>query len=311
MIRLYDYILERQAVTFGTHNSNYGNCIILAGGPGSGKGFAKDHRILADFKSVDVDELKKKYIKMAEACKIDDPKKYDLTNPEDTGELHMKVKERGWKKKQRALFWSDRQNQKKENLPNILWDMVSDNPDDIMEVIQYAKPLGYTVTVVWVCTHIDTARQQNQMRSRRVDDKVIIKGHKGAYKTMMELLDNKYPGLNEGIDAFWIIFTAGAGRKLTTEYEKDPVLKIKKDKDGGDFDFKEKQLVEDYFKKQMPEDPDWKKNQAAEKERKANVANAKAKVPDSWKRVHESYESENYDNFIRMFIEEIQEELLY
>ena len=311
MISLYNYILERQYVTFGENNSNYGNCIILAGGPGSGKGFSKDTRVLADFKSIDVDELKKKYIKMVEKGKIDDHE-YNLRNPKDVSELHQKVKEKGWKKKQRAAFWADRQNQNVKNLPNVLWDMVSDDPDDIMEVIKYAKPLGYKVTIVWVCTHIDTARQQNLTRDRVVDDAVIVKGHKGAYKVMMELLDNKYPELNKGIDAFWIIFTAGAKRMLTDEYAKDPVLKIKKEKNGGDFDFKEKQLVKDYFKEQMPIDPDWEKKKDAEKTRKEFTKNAKVKT--NWtpvkNTVKESFDDSEQDKFIRLFINDIQKELL-
>ena len=311
MISLYNYILERQYVTFGESNSNYGQCIILAGGPGSGKGFSKDTRILANFKSVDVDELKKKYIKMVKLGKIKD-KEYNLENPDDVSELHMKVKEKGWKKKQRQMFWSDRQNQDKKLLPNILWDMVSDDPEDIMEVIKYAKPLGYNVSIVWVCTHIDTARQQNQMRSRKVHDTVIVKGHKGAYKCMMGVLNNEYPELNKGIDSFWLIFTAGSGRKLTPEYEKDPVLKIKKDKETGKFDFKEKELVEDYFKKQMPKDPEWENKVQAEKERKERIKNTKAKIPSSWgKPVKESIDNLDYDEFMKIFISEIQEELLY
>ena len=72
MKSLLKFILEKQSINFGSARSNYGQCIILAGGPGSGKGFIKDNKILATFKSVDVDDLKKQYIKLQKAGKIDE-----------------------------------------------------------------------------------------------------------------------------------------------------------------------------------------------------------------------------------------------
>ena len=72
------FILEKKAVNFGSAKSNYGQCVILAGGPGSGKGFIKDNKILGSFKSVDVDEMKKMYIKLQNAGKIDDKYNYDF-----------------------------------------------------------------------------------------------------------------------------------------------------------------------------------------------------------------------------------------
>ena len=274
MQSLYEYILEKKSINFGNAKSNYGQCIILAGGPGSGKGYVKDHRILADFKSIDVDKLKEMYMKMQEKGKIDDPKKYDLGNTKDVGELHMKVKERGWKNKQREHFWKDHQSG--AHLPNIVWDMVSDDIKDIEEILKYAKPIGYNVTLVWVCCNMDTAREGNQKRDRHVDDNVIVKGHKGAYKTMMELFSNKYPKVNEAIDNAWIAFSAGWGRMLKKEFEKDPVIKIKKD-DEGNWDFEQKSMVDNFLKEQQPEDPDFDQKVEAERERKKRVKLAKFK----------------------------------
>ena len=297
---LYTYILEKQSINFGSAKSNYGQCIILAGGPGSGKGYVKDHRILADFKSIDVDKLKEMYMKLQEKGKIDDPKKYDLGNTKDVSELHMKVKERGWKNKQREHFWKDHQSS--AHLPNIVWDMVSDDIKDVEEILKYAKPIGYNITLVWVCCNMDTAREGNQKRDRHVDDAVIVKGHKGAYKTMMELFDNKYPEINKSIDNAWIALSAGWGRMLKKEYEKDPVIKIKKD-DKGNFDFKQKSMIDNFLKEQQPEDPDWDEKVAAEKDRKKKVASAKF-----GKTTNESlYESVNG---LETLIDEIENEIL-
>jgi len=296
MQSLYEYILEKQSINFGNAKSNYGQCIILAGGPGSGKGYVKDHRILADFKSIDVDKLKEMYIKLQEKGKIDDPKKYSLSNSDDVGELHMKVKQHGWKNKQREHFWKDHQSG--AHLPNIVWDMVSDDIKDIEEILKYAKPIGYNVTLVWVCCNMDTAREGNQKRDRHVKDNVIVKGHKGAYKTMMDLFDNKYPEVNKAIDAAWIAFSAGWGRMLKKEFEKDPVIKIKKD-DKGNWDFKQKSTVDNFLKEQQPIDPDFDKKVAAEKERKQKVK--LAKFDES---LYESI------NGLEILIQEIENEIL-
>ena len=56
MKNLKQFITENTVVDFGKTTSNYGECIILAGGGGSGKGFIKN-RINANFKTYDVDDL--------------------------------------------------------------------------------------------------------------------------------------------------------------------------------------------------------------------------------------------------------------
>jgi hypothetical protein len=263
------FILEKQAINFGSAKSNYGQCIILAGGPGSGKGFIKDNRVLATFKSVDVDDLKQQYIKMQKAGKIDDKYDYDLSRSEDTFKLHSKVKERGWKNKQRGNFW-DQRNTDNSNLPNILWDMVSDDPQDVLDIIKYAKPVGYNITLVWVCCNVETAKQGNQHRDRRVPEDVLEKGHKGAYKCITDILQNKYKLITDGLDAAWIAFSAGYKRMLTKEYENDAVLKIKKDSEGN-FDYSKKDFVDNFLKKQMPLDPDWDEKQEKERIRKSKL----------------------------------------
>ena len=302
MQSLVNYILEKQSINFGSAKSNYGQCIILAGGPGSGKGYVKEHRILADFKSVDVDELKKMYIKLQKAGKIKDDEQYDLGNEEDVSKLHMKVKERGWKNKQREHFWNDHKaHANGAHLPNILWDMVSDDIKDIEEILKYAKPIGYNVTIVWVCCNMDTAREGNAKRDRRVSDAVIKKGHEGAYKTMMELFDNRYPEISKQIDNAWIALSAGYGRMLDKQYKNEPVIKIKKD-DEGKFNFNQKQTIDDFLKVQQPEDPDFEQKVAAEKERKHKVETAKFK--------NESLNESKSLNSLDILLQEIENEIL-
>jgi predicted kinase len=212
------------------------------------------------------------YIKLQKAGKIDDKYDYDLSKADDTFKLHAAVKSHGWKGKQRKLFW-DQRNTDTKNLPNILWDMVSDDPEDVLEVIKYAKPCGYNITLVWVCCNIETAKQGNQHRQRRVPEKVLEAGHKGAYKCITEILSNKYPIITEGIDMAWIAFSAGYKRMLSDKFKKDEVLKVKKDEEGK-FIF-DKEFVDDFLKEQMPLDPDWDDKQEAEKIRKNKLISKK------------------------------------
>ena len=298
MQSLLSYILEKKSINFGSAKSNYGQCIILAGGPGSGKGYVKNHKILADFKSVDVDELKQMYIKLQKAGKIDDKKEYNMGDENDVSELHMKVKERGWKNKQRKHFWSDHQSG--AHLPNILWDMVCGDIDDINQIVKYAKPIGYNITLVWVCCNIDTAREGNSHRDRRVSEKVLSGGHKDAYKTLMALFDNKYPETTKGIDNAWVAFSAGYKRELSKEYENNSVIKIKKD-ENGNFDFKDKQYIDNFLKEQQPIDKNFDKKQYDEIERKYLLKYGKSIQTES---LTES------NNGLNILLQEIENEIL-
>ena len=259
MKKLLDYILENTVVGFGRKTPQYGECIILAGGPGSGKGFIKNI-IDADFKTFDVDELKVKYVKMLKQGKLNDElKDFDWSKPEDVTDLHMRVKDHGWKDKQINLIFRNKYNTEKEAnnskiLPNILFDRVSGKIEDITEIATRAKTLGYNVTVVWVLCNIDIAKINNQVRDRRVSEEdVLIPNHKAAYKTLTDLFNNKYPNFNDFIDNAWIGYSAGFGRKLGGKYEKSPTIKIRKDNDGK-WIFNQKEMVDAFLNEKQPID---------------------------------------------------------
>lgn len=256
MKTLLEYILEAQSITFdGKNSKTYGQCIILAGGPGSGKGFIQN-KILSSFKVYDVDDLKKQYIKLVKIGKIKDTENYDLKNPEDVGKIHNIVKEKGWKKIQRDMLWNQRSKKNDEHssglLSNILFDMVSDDINDILDVAVKAKIAGYTVTLIWVVCNEETAKIGNKIRDRRVDEKVIGKGHLGAFNTITALFDNKYPNVTELIDNAWVGFSAGYCRKLTDEYMKNPVVRVKSANDDK-FTANISQ-IKDFLKDKMPID---------------------------------------------------------
>lgn len=261
MKTLIDFINENTVIGFKRKTPTYGECIILAGGPGSGKGFIKNI-IDADFRTFDVDDLKKKYLQMLNQGRLkDELKDFDFKNPEDVTELHMRVKDHGWKDKQINLIFRNKYNTEKEAnnsklLPNLLFDRVSGKIEDITEIATRAKTLGYNVTVVWVLCNLEVAKLNNKIRERYVDEeKVLIPNHKAAYNTLTDLFNNKYTHFNDYIDNAWLGYSAGFGRKLGGKYEKSPTLKIKKDNEGN-WLFNQKEMVDDFLKEKQPIDLD-------------------------------------------------------
>lgn len=237
MKSLTDYILERKVITFGSADVNYGQCVILAGGAGSGKGYI-NNKIMLDAKTIDVDSLKTKYIEMAKAGKLQEPdnNEYSLLNPSDVSKLHIEVAKRKWKQKQRSFLASgissSNKNGDTSKLPNIIWDMVCKDIDDIQDIIDLVKPLGYKITIVWVVCNVETARCGNFIRDRKVDKKVIDDTHAGARKTLTGLLSGKYPEVEQNIDNIWIGLSAGYGRMLKPEYKNNSVIRVKHGIDG-------------------------------------------------------------------------------
>ena len=71
MLKLKDFFelksnkqILTEAIQFD-HGNNYGQVVIMAGGPASGKGFVKDYILdVANYKTRDVDELKKKHLNL-------------------------------------------------------------------------------------------------------------------------------------------------------------------------------------------------------------------------------------------------------
>lgn len=186
-------------------------------------------------------------------------KEYDLADPDDCNELHQKLKGNEWDKKRKAYQFDQdahKHTGSEKHLPNIIFDMVSKDIEDVEEVLKYVVPMGYIVTIVWVVTNEDTAAMNNKLRGigsikkrRSVPDHILRGGHAGAYKTMTDLLANKYENISEFIDFFWIGFGTGFGRKLEDKYESSPVEKIKKINGKWQFD---KNMVDSYLEQEQP-----------------------------------------------------------
>jgi dephospho-CoA kinase len=222
--------LDEKLLTYN-NRSNYGQIVFLAGGAGSGKGFAGSHFIdSASFKVRDVDELKKslqilnrfgkisidtivkkhgKNIKPKDLENINQVKAdgYNLQNmnlkkPDHVYALHTLVKAMGIKEKTLEAMLMGKNNP--EVLPNIMFDITAKDVTDITSIIPQLRKAGYNsknIHLTWVLTNYVTAMQNNRERARMVPEDILLKTHEGAANTVWGLVTKAMPrGLNGRCD---------------------------------------------------------------------------------------------------------------
>jgi dephospho-CoA kinase len=186
------------------NGARYGQIVILAGGAGSGKGFAAANFINSqDYKVRDVDEWKLAFIKIDKLKKkYPEIRGLDLKNPEDVFKLHQFVDSKGIKDKTLDVMLGAITS--KERLPNLMFDVTLKNLKAIDEALPKLYDSGYNpnnVHLVWVLTDYKIAIKQNASRERVVPDDIMFETHSGAAATMWDIVDkNKIPvGMNGGI----------------------------------------------------------------------------------------------------------------
>ena len=220
-------MLNEKLIMFN-QGKRYGQIVFMAGGAGSGKGFAsKNFMEVNKFKVRDVDEWKKAFMAMstdkrfreygavvyrnkkgritavdvdreggsivkdredATGIRLGD---LDLKNPEHVFILHLAVKEMGIKHKTLNLLLSDL---KQDYLPNILFDVTLKEIDDITDVLPNLLKVGYesrNIHIVWVLTNYHVAVRANKDRERVVPDDILLKTHEGAASTMYDIIKSK------------------------------------------------------------------------------------------------------------------------
>ena len=220
-------MLNEKLIMFN-QGKRYGQIVFMAGGAGSGKGFAsKNFMEVNKFKVRDVDEWKKAFMAMStdkrfreygavvyrnkkgKITAVDiDPHggsivkdredatgirlgDLDLKNPEHVYILHLAVKEMGIKHKTLNLLLSDL---KQDYLPNILFDVTLKEIDDITDVLPNLLEVGYesrNIHIVWVLTNYHVAVRANKDRERVVPDDILLKTHEGAANTMYDIIKSK------------------------------------------------------------------------------------------------------------------------
>ena len=202
MLTFSQYIsLEEKLIMYG-QGKRYGTIVFLAGGAGSGKGFAIKNFMQGElFKIRDVDEWKKSFMKMADLQgKFPEIKGLNLKNPKDVYKMHMFVKKSGIKDKSLDLLLKDANS---ATLPNIMFDITMKDASDIGDIIPKLKEAGYdsnNIHLTWVLTNYAVAIVNNRNRERVVPEDIMLLSHEGAAKNMYNVVKGKLPkGLNGGV----------------------------------------------------------------------------------------------------------------
>ena len=191
--------LEEKLIMYN-NGKPYGQIVFLAGGAGSGKGFAIQNFMEKNkFKVRDVDEWKQALITLArEKGRNPEIAKLDLRNPNDVFKLHDVVKKLGIKEKSLDMMLTDL---KKDRLPNIIFDITLKDMGDITDILPRLIEVGYeprNVHLAWVLTNYAIAVKANAARDRVVPDDILLKTHMGAANTMKQVLQGKTPSGLDG-----------------------------------------------------------------------------------------------------------------
>lgn len=193
--------LEEKLIMYN-QGKKYGQIVFLAGGAGSGKGFAiKNFMEGEKFKIRDVDEWKKAFMKLSDTKKLyPEIQGLSLKDPKSVYKLHMFVKKKGIKDKTLDLLLSDAN---QSRLPNIMFDITMKDASDIGDVLPKLIEAGYNpknIHLTWVLTNYAVAIVNNRNRERVVPEDIMLLSHEGAAKSMYDVIKGKLPrGLNGAV----------------------------------------------------------------------------------------------------------------
>jgi len=261
-------VLNEKLITYGNRKP-YGQIVFMAGGAGSGKGFAISNFVdSASFKIRDVDKMKNQLQILNRLGKLDiktiikkygkniKPKDLDLINkiesdgyrlqnlnlknPDHVYALHILVKAMGIKDNSLANLLAGKDNPK--TLPNILFDITAKDVTDITSVLPMLKNVGYkaeNIHLTWVLTSYVTAMVNNKNRARMVPEDILLKTHEGASNTIWGLVTKALPkGMNGRVDVILnnpentVFYTDSEGRTIKGKVKGFLSLPVKKAKGG-------------------------------------------------------------------------------
>ena len=224
-LELKDYkayeLVEKQILY--NNGKKYGQIVFLAGGAGSGKGFAIKHFMQgSDFKVRDVDELKIAFQKLDALGKFTTQNLLDkygdnisekdkeliqrelidanvkmselnLKTPTHVYILHVLIRATGAKDKTLELMLAGAE---KGQLPNIIFDSTFKEVEDMTNVLPKLFDAGYQpkdIHVSWVLTNYQIAIKNNKKRDRVVPEDILLATHAGAAQTVYALVTNAMP----------------------------------------------------------------------------------------------------------------------
>jgi len=226
------YLEEKLIVYQG--GKKYGQVVFLAGGAGSGKGYAiKNFMEGEKFKIRDIDKWKQAFITIAQQKdKYPELKNLSLRNPRDVLTLHTFVKKLGIKAKTLSALL---RNVRPTILPNIMFDITGSEHDDYANVIPSLLDAGYeprNIHVTWILTDYAIAVKNNKSRDRVVADEILLGTHEGAANTMFDLITGVLPKTIDG--QINIIFNNPSQTIPFVDKETgEPIKPVQRDSDGN------------------------------------------------------------------------------
>ena len=229
-VDLKDYkatqLVEKQILY--NNGAKYGQIVFLAGGAGSGKGFAVQHFMQgSEFKIRDVDELKIAFQKLDALGKFTtqdlldkygakiSQKDKDLIQRELTDKnlkmgqlnlktpthvyiLHVLIRATDVKNKTLDLMLAGAE---KGQLPNLIFDSTFKEVEDMTDVLPKLFAAGYepkNIHVSWVLTNYQIAIKNNKTRPRVVPEDILLSTHVGAAQTVYNLVTTAMPPTVQG-----------------------------------------------------------------------------------------------------------------
>ena len=224
-------LIEKQIIV--GKGKRYGQVVFMAGGAGSGKGFAiKNFMEGEKFKVRDPDEYKKAFLRLAELKKkYKEIRGLDLRNPKDAFKLHKWIENKRIKQRTLTLLLQDA---KRGILPNILIDTTMQSKSKIKEALPALLEAGYdpkNIHIIWVLTDYAVAIEQNRERERIVPDDIMLITHEGASTTMYNFIKHGTPRtINGGVYIVLggrkntVLYTDSNGKPIKTGKNKDTVV---------------------------------------------------------------------------------------
>jgi len=222
--------LDEKLITF-SNRAPYGQVVFIAGGAGSGKGYAVKNFIDSfGYKVRDVDEMKQQIQRLNAIGKLSiqqiidkfgrniapkdmeiikkiqddgyDLKTMNLKIPNHVYALHILVDAMGIKDKTLENMLAGKSNP--ETLPNIMFDITAKKITSITEVLPMLHNVGYkpdNIHLVWILTDYNIAIKQNAERSRVVPADILLGTHIGAGNTVWGMVTSALPkGMNGRVD---------------------------------------------------------------------------------------------------------------
>ncbi len=214
----------------------------MSGGAGSGKGFVQKQVMDFEARVLDVDELKKLYVKAINSDKTTlgrstniAKRYYDFKNPDDVEELHFATKKYG--KEQQDLYLNGDAINDLRRLQNVTFDITGKKPKETLDICIAMKKLGYKIMFVWVLTNREEAMVRNLMRDRVVPDDVFHEIHNAVNSAVPKFLKTASANI---IDDAWLVFSslgyAGGDSDALKALASNRAVELKKSSDGFGFE---------------------------------------------------------------------------